>query len=91
MYVMIQTRPDLAFTVSVLSRFAANPSRAHIRAAYKTLQYLKGTKYLGITFTGTKHGRLDMKIYSDSDFVGCKETRRSTGGYLVMMAGVPVS
>jgi len=91
MYAMIQTRPDLAFTVSVLSRFAANPSRAHIRAAYKTLQYLKGTKYLGITFTGTKHGRLDVKIYSDSDFAGCKETRRSTGGYLVMMAGAPVS
>ena len=91
MYAMIQTRPDLAFTVSVLSRFAANPSRAHIRAAYKTLQYLKGTKYLGITFTGTKHGRLDVKIYSDSDFAGCKETRRSTGGYLVIIAGVPIS
>ena len=91
MYVMIQTRPDLAFIVSVYLRFATNPSRAYIRAAYKTLQYLKGTKYLGITFTSTKHSRLDMKIYSNSDFVGYKETRRSTGGYLVMIAGVPVS
>ena len=37
MYVMIQTRPDLAFIVLVLLRFATNPSRAYIRATYKTL------------------------------------------------------
>ena len=88
---MIQTRPDLVFIVSVLLRFAINPSRAYIRATYKTLQYLKSTKYLGITFTSTKHSRLDMKIYSNSNFIGCKETRRLTGGYLVIIAGVPIS
>jgi hypothetical protein len=50
MYLMIQTRPDLAFPVSLLSRFATNPSLAHIGAAKRVIRYLKHTPHLGAAY-----------------------------------------
>ena len=81
---MTQTRPDLAFCVSFLSRFAANPSTAHMKAAKQTLQYLKATRTLGITYNGKKPG---FYGYSDSDWAGDRATRRSTSGYLFYLYG----
>jgi hypothetical protein len=49
MYAMMQTRPDLAFSVSLLSRFLVNPSEAYIGAAKRALRYLKHTRRMGIT------------------------------------------
>jgi hypothetical protein len=48
MYLAVQTRPDISYRVSVLSRFLSNLSPQHIKAADRILQYLQGTKYLGI-------------------------------------------
>lgn len=50
MYTMVETRPDIAFAVSVLSRYASNPTDTHIAAAKRVLQYLKKTPELGITY-----------------------------------------
>jgi hypothetical protein len=52
MYAMIQTRPDLAFSVSALSRFSHNPGPAHWKAVQRVLKYLKRTRNLGITYKG---------------------------------------
>jgi len=66
MYAMTQTRPDLAFPVSILSRFACNPSAAHIGAAKRVIRYLKYTRNHGITYQGyMKNG--DFHGYSDAD------------------------
>ena len=46
MYAMLGTRPDLAFTVSVVSRYAHNPTKQHWGAVKRIFQYLKGTSYL---------------------------------------------
>ncbi len=43
MYAMLGSRPDIAFAVSMVSRFAANPIPEHTKAAKKILRYLKGT------------------------------------------------
>ena len=50
MYAMTQTRLDLAFLVSILLRFACNPSAAHIGAAKRVIRYLKYTRNHGITY-----------------------------------------
>ena len=50
MYAMVQTRPDIVYAVSVLSRFSTNPNHTHMTAAKHVLRYLKGTLYLSITY-----------------------------------------
>jgi hypothetical protein len=53
MYAMLGTRPDLAFAVSVVSRFSANPDKSHMRAVERILRYLHDTADMGLVFCGT--------------------------------------
>jgi hypothetical protein len=79
------TRPDLAFAISYLSRHLQNLSKEHEIAAKRVLRYLNGTQHYGLTF----HYNLDEPIvfgYSDSDWVGDTNTRRSTSGYSFFVA-----
>ena len=64
---LMNTRPDIVYSVSYLSRFMDKPSSEHLEAAKTILRYLKGTLNFGILY---KRGDRDMKItgYSDSDF-----------------------
>ncbi len=89
MYLMICTRPDIAFAVGKLSRHLNSHGPAHHAAAQQVLRYLKGTQDLGITF----HRSAELKLvgYSDSDWAFDKENRRSTTGYIFKLAGGPVS
>jgi len=87
MFGMTQTRPDLAYVCSALSRFNHNPSSLHLKAAKRVLRYIRGTILLGITYRGDAPGVLNIVGYSDSDYAGDLETRRSTTGYLIFMAG----
>ncbi len=64
---MVETRPDITFATSVVSRFAKNPSHQHSEAVKTILQYLKATRDTGITYGGEKRGDLIIKGYSNSD------------------------
>jgi hypothetical protein len=92
-YLAQQTRCDLAFAASALSRFLVNPSPAHIKAGKRVLQYLKGTEMYSITLGGPQYipNWIDIRLYTDSDYAGDRHTYRSTSGYVVFMAGGPVS
>eukprot|EP00171_Calliarthron_tuberculosum_P001087 IDg1087t1 len=85
MYLMIGTRPDIAFAVGKLSQHCENPNLRHWIATKRVLRYIKGTRNLGITY-GTKSS-LEPLGYCDSDWGGCIETRKSTEGYLFLIAG----
>ena len=95
MFAMVGTRPDIAYAVSVLSRFSLNPSQAHIQAARRVLRYLNGTINLGINYGGGKPTNdlehLNIRCYTDADWGGYLETRRSTSGYICMINGGPSS
>jgi hypothetical protein len=82
MYLAVNTRPDIVYAVSVLSRFLTNPSEKYMAAGMHVLQYLKGTIYMAIVFGGkTTNGRsmgeeietpsirkeMELIGYSDSD------------------------
>ena len=62
-----------------------NLQKAHNHAVLRVLRYLKGTVGLGLTFKKT--GKLDLSIYTDSDFGGSLIDRRSTTGYYTMLGG----
>jgi hypothetical protein len=89
MYAMICTRPDIAYSVSTLSRFNHNPSSEHYHAAVRVLRYLDQTSNLGIIFGS--EGATQLVGYSDSGYAGDKDTRKSTAGYLYKMNGGSVS
>ena len=91
MYAMTQTRPDLGYTVSKLSRYSHNLGEAHWKAIKHVFKYLLGTRNLRITYRNTGSDKLDFYGYSDSDHGSCLDTRQSTSGYVFFMAGGPVS
>ena len=89
MYLSVCTRPDIAYAVSTLARFSNKPNRSHWTAAKRVLRYLRGTDDYGIAFTKSDSG--ECMGYSNADWAGDQEDRRSTSGYLFLMTGGPVS
>ena len=88
-YAQTCTRPDLAFVIGYLGRYQSDPGLSHWQAAKKVLRYLQGTKNLMLTYRRTK--QLEIVGFSDSDYVGCLDSRKSTFGYIFMLAGGAVS
>jgi len=89
MYAQVCTRPDIAFVVGMLGRYQSDPGLDHWRAAKKVMRYLQGTKDYMLMYRRTDN--LEVIGYSDSDFAGCVDSRKSTSGYIFMMAGGAVS
>jgi Reverse transcriptase (RNA-dependent DNA polymerase) len=88
-YISTHTRPDISTAVGALCRYISNPGPAHWTAAKRVLQYLSYTLDMGIIFTkGESKGIL---AYSDSDWGQDIDTRRSTTGYVITLAGAPIS
>ncbi|KAL5553642.1 hypothetical protein UlMin_041043 [Ulmus minor] len=89
MYAQVCTRPDIAFVVSVLGRYLSDPGTSHWQAAKKVLRYLQGTKDHMLTYRRTNN--LDIIGFCDADFGGCVDDKKSTTGYIFMMARGAVS
>lgn len=78
MYLAIGTRADIAHAVSVASRFLEKPTIVHERAGKRILRYIKTTLNYGILYT--KNRSDEIIAYSDADFAGDVNTRKSTSG-----------
>jgi hypothetical protein len=88
MYIMLGTRADIAYTVAVLCRYLSNPSEQHLLAAKRILRYLRGSTNLALTFRGDLKPLLG---YTDADWGGDLDTRRSTAGYLFNVGSGAIS
>ncbi|GJU64837.1 retrovirus-related pol polyprotein from transposon TNT 1-94 [Tanacetum coccineum] len=88
-YAQVCTRPDIAYITGMLGRYQSNPGKEHWKAAKKVLRYLQGTKNSMLTYRKTDN--LEVVGYSDSDFAKCKDSSRSTSGYIFMLSGGPIS
>ncbi|RVW61719.1 Retrovirus-related Pol polyprotein from transposon TNT 1-94 [Vitis vinifera] len=86
---MVCTRPDIAYIVGMLSRYLSNPGMDHWRAAKRVMRYLQRTKEYMLTYR--RLDQLEIIGYSDSDFAGCQDSRRSTSGYIYLLAGGVIS
>lgn len=76
MWPAMQTRPDLAESVGVLSRFLSNHRPVHVELTKYVLRYISGTLELGQTFDGEADTPDDVIGYTDSDFAGSKPDRK---------------
>ncbi|KAM6555743.1 hypothetical protein CsatB_002762 [Cannabis sativa] len=91
MYVMVCTRPDIAYAMSIVSRFIADPGEKHWDALKWIMRYIKGTLDLGLTYSKSYNPEIQVSGYVDSDYAGCIDTRRSITGYVFTMQGGCVS
>ena len=89
MYLQTCTRPDISFAVGMLGRYQSNPGINHWKAAKKVMIYLQGTKDYMLTFR--RSDQLEVIGYSDSDFAGCVDSRKSTFGYLFLLGEGAIS
>ena len=89
MYAQVCTRPDIAYIVGMLGRYLSNPGLDHWIAAKRVMRYLQKTKHYMLTYR--KSDQLEITGYSDSDFAGCQDSRRSTSGYVYLLAGGAIS
>ena len=88
MYAMVCTRPDIAHSVGVVSRFLANPGKKHWEAVKWILRYLKGTSHHCLCFGNNE---IMLEGFADADMAGDVNTRKSTTGYVYTFAGAAVS
>ena len=83
------TRPDIAHLVSVVSQYMSSPTVDNWAAVEHILCYLKGAPGRGILYSNHGHNRVEC--FTDADWAGLKEDRRSTSGYYVFVGGNLVS
>ena len=79
------TRPDLAYSVSLLSQFSANPGRNHWNCVRHIIRYLKRTKSMELCYSGSDS--LNFHGFKDSYFAADHATEKSTIGHVFMMSG----
>lgn len=106
LWLAMGTRPDIAYTVQALGRHMNAVGPEHHEACKRMMRYLKGTRDLGIKYTGNKDNTLEITVvadnghqdnpvkvslHADSSWGDDPATRRSTTGYLVMVAGAAVN
>lgn len=86
---LTSTRPDIMHVVCLISRYMERPREAHLLAAKRILRYLQGTKNFGLFYK--KGERTDLCGFSDSDYAGDMDDRKSTTGYVFMFGSAVVS
>lgn len=82
-------RPDISYTVHILSQFMNQPTISHLQAAFCVLRYL--SKSLGQGILLAAKSTIHLTVYCDSDWASCPSTRRSTSGFCILLGDSPIS
>jgi hypothetical protein len=77
------TRPDIAYAVQQVCLHMHDPREPHLAALKRILRYIRGTLDLGLLLQPST--ATDLVVYTDADWAGCPDTRRSTSGYAVFL------
>ena len=88
-YASIATRPDISEAVGKLSQHMSKPNKEHWAAAKRVLRYIKGTLQFGLYFE--RSDNFELIGYSDADWAGDVDTRKSTSGYIFMLGKATVA
>ncbi|XP_076881168.1 uncharacterized protein LOC143529223 [Bidens hawaiensis] len=85
---LLQTRPDLAYSVGVVSRYMQNPKQSHATLIKQILRYIQGTLSFGISYT---RGKNVLVGYSDSSHNIDQDDGRSTTGHVFYLESSPIT
>ncbi|XP_025791918.1 uncharacterized protein LOC112873111 [Panicum hallii] len=83
------TRPDIAYAVQQVCLHMHDPREPHLAALKRILRYVRGTLHLGLSLRPSS--QFELVVYSDADWAGCQDTRKSTSGYAVFLGDNLVS
>ena len=83
------TRPDIAYAVNQACLYMHSPRTVHWNLVKRILRYLRGTVDSGIVLSASNS--TELRAYSDADWGGCPDTRRSTSGYCVYLGDSLIS
>ncbi|CAH9119565.1 unnamed protein product [Cuscuta europaea] len=75
---LTHSRPDITLSVRIVSRYMHNPTKQHLGAVKRIMKYISGTLEYGIQYTRVKE--FNLRGYTDSDWAGCVDDRKSTSG-----------
>jgi hypothetical protein len=83
------TRPDLSYAIQQICLFMDDPRESHLQFLKRILRYVKATSHLGLQL----HARSSSELvaYSDTDWAGCPDTRKSISGFCVFLGSNLVS
>lgn len=92
-YLATCTRPDISFAVGALGQYNANPGWDHWIQAKRVLRYLRHTSSTSLRLGGSSHSKADVILhgYSDADYAGDVDSRKSTSAYTFFISGSLVS
>ncbi|KAK8669225.1 hypothetical protein V6N13_106661 [Hibiscus sabdariffa] len=82
------TRPDIAFTISSLSRFTSNPSENHWKTVVRVLRYLRYIRDYGLHYS---RDPVVLEGYSDASWIFDIQDTKGTSGYVFTLGGGAVS
>ncbi|XP_047340029.1 uncharacterized mitochondrial protein AtMg00810-like [Impatiens glandulifera] len=83
------TRPDIAYVVGVVSRYMQEPRKTHLEEAKKILKYINTSLDIGLLYE--KDEKSVLQGYVDADFVGDRDDRRSTSGFVFLCGNTSIS
>ncbi|GJZ69558.1 zinc finger, CCHC-type containing protein [Tanacetum coccineum] len=86
---LLHTRPDLSYSVRLLSRFMQNPKDHHLKAVKQVIRYIKGTKEHGIIYK--KEGGCKITGYSDSSYGINTDQGKGTTGIVFYFGESPIT
>ncbi|GKA09506.1 zinc finger, CCHC-type containing protein [Tanacetum coccineum] len=86
---LLHTRPDLSYSVGLLSRFMQDPKDHHLKAVKQVIRYIKGTKEHGIIYK--KEGGCKIIGYSDSSYGINTDQGKGTTGIVFYFGESPIS
>jgi hypothetical protein len=83
------TRPDISFSVQVLSQFMHSPWQPHMAAVSRLLRYLKGSPGQGLFYPASSDFKVEA--FCDNDWATCSDSKRSITGFCVFIEDALVS
>ncbi|GKD12058.1 zinc finger, CCHC-type containing protein [Tanacetum coccineum] len=86
---LLHTRPDLSYSVGLLSRFMQDPKDHHLKAVKQVIRYIKGTKEHGIIYK--KEGGCKITGYSDSSYGINTDQGKGTTGIVFYFGESPIT
>nr|GEV86624.1 hypothetical protein [Tanacetum cinerariifolium] len=75
---LTSSRPDIVHATCVCARYQAHPTEMHLKVVKKIFHYLRGTVNISLWYM--KDFVLELTRFLDTDYVGCKDTFKSTSG-----------